>query len=205
MSTNAQINANQTNAQSSTGPRTEEGKQSAALNSTTHGFTGQNVVLTPAEKPAYDTHVIAYIEQYQPKTHQETDLIQQYADQQWTLYQINAQQISLMSMISAATKQHLDNGGELDTLSTATNSLYQQLRTLSLYEQRRHRAAKDILSRFKELLTARQEQFKEAVELYKSLKAQNKPFSPEEFGFVCSLQDIERHITREATRIQPRK
>ena len=205
MSTAAQIIANQNNAQSSTGPKTDAGKQAAALNSTKHGFTGQTLILTAAEKPAYETHVIATVEHYQPKTHQEAELIQQYADQQWTLHQINAQQIGLLSLLNAATLQHMELGSDIATLNTALEPLYKQLRTLGTYEQRRLRAAKATLEAFNELVAARQAQFEEAVEIYKSLKSQNKPFTPEEFGFVCSTQEIERHIAREARRIQPRK
>jgi hypothetical protein len=38
MATEAQIRANQENAQKSTGPKTEEGKQRSSMNATTHGI-----------------------------------------------------------------------------------------------------------------------------------------------------------------------
>ena len=41
MSTTAQINANQLNAQKSTGPVTDTGRQNSAQNACKHGFTGQ--------------------------------------------------------------------------------------------------------------------------------------------------------------------
>ena len=42
----ARLRANRLNAQKSTGPRTEEGKQRASLNATRHGLTAQ--VLSPS-------------------------------------------------------------------------------------------------------------------------------------------------------------
>lgn len=202
MATNAQVEANRLNAQHSTGPVTDAGKKRSSLNSTVHGFTGQTVFVTPGEKEAYETHCISYIEQYQPKTHQETDLIQQYADQQWSLHQINVQQINLMSLINAATAQFVNEGTDLDTLSTATAKFYRTVNTLGVYEQRRRRAAAETLAQFKELVAAREQALAQAAQTYKALKAQDKRFIPQEFGFVCSLAEIEARIAIETRRAE---
>jgi hypothetical protein len=45
----ARIRANQANAQKSTGPKTEEGKQHSRANSLKHGLTGAGVVMVEAE------------------------------------------------------------------------------------------------------------------------------------------------------------
>ena len=50
MSTPAQIVANQANAQSSTGPRTSNGKAASAANATKHGFYGRHAVLLNDEE-----------------------------------------------------------------------------------------------------------------------------------------------------------
>jgi hypothetical protein len=197
MSTPAQIEANRQNAQSSSGPTSPAGKERSALNATQHGFTGQTVMVTPHEQVPYETHCIAYVEQYQPKTHEETELIQQYADQQWTLHQINVQQINVMSMLNAATKYYMSNGGDFETLNAGVAPFYKQINTLGIYEQRRRRAAAGILAQFKELVALREQDLAKAVQTYKTLKAQNKPFTPEEFGFVCSTAEIEAFIARE--------
>ncbi len=54
MSTQAQILANQSNAQLSTGPRTVEGKAASARNARTHGLTAREVVIHPGEQPDFD-------------------------------------------------------------------------------------------------------------------------------------------------------
>jgi hypothetical protein len=201
MSTNAQIEANRTNAQSSTGPTSPEGLKRSSQNATRHGFTGQQVVLScPEEKAAYDDHCISLIELYQPKTHEETDLIQQYADQRWTLHQISIQQMNVMTMLGAANQKLTATGADFETINTATAPFYKQLNTLGIYEQRRARAAKETLARFEELKTAREKALAEAAAASKLMKSQNKPFDPAEFGFVHSSAEIESYIATQSAR-----
>ena len=47
---------NRANAEKSTGPRTEAGKQRSALNALRHGLTGQTVVLPTEDHSAYQRH-----------------------------------------------------------------------------------------------------------------------------------------------------
>jgi hypothetical protein len=196
MSTNAQIKANQQNAQKSTGPKTEAGKQRSSLNSTGHGFTGQQIILSPEENAAYDAHCIAYLDQYRPQTHEETDLILQYADQQWTLHQISVQQMTVLSIMNLATSQLLLDGAELIFVNTITAPYYKQLSTLGTYEQRRRRAAVATLAAFKALEARREAEMAVAAKTCTTLKAQGKPFNPQEFGFVHSAEEIDLYISR---------
>ena len=54
MLTDAKLNANRANAQSSTGPRTPEGKAKVALNSATHGLFSSRDLVLPEEQAEYD-------------------------------------------------------------------------------------------------------------------------------------------------------
>ena len=49
-----QLRANQANAQKSTGPRTEEGKQKVRLNGLRHGLTGQVSIMTADNRRELD-------------------------------------------------------------------------------------------------------------------------------------------------------
>lgn len=197
MSTAAQIQANRQNSQLSQGPTTPTGKERSSVNAAKHGFTGQTLMISGAEKEAYDTHCISYIEQYQPKTHEETELLQQFADHEWCLHQINAQLINVMSMLNAATAHHMKLGSDFEVLNAAVAPFYKQLNTLGIYDGRRRRAAQATIAKFKELVEARAQALTDAVKIYKSLKEKGKPFNPQEFGFVCSTPEIEAHIARE--------
>jgi hypothetical protein len=55
MATAAQIAANQSNAQLSTGPRTEEGKTRVAANAVRHGLTARHLVIREDEREAFET------------------------------------------------------------------------------------------------------------------------------------------------------
>jgi hypothetical protein len=200
MSTSAvQLEANRQNAQQSTGPTSPEVKQRSSLNATRHGFTGQTLILSPEEKEAYETHCIAYFEEYQPFGHEETSLLQHYVDLIWSLHQIAVQQSNGLSIINAITAK-LVKEGDFDALATAIAPHYKMVNTLSLYETRRRRAAEATLARFNQLVQARKQQLAQAVQLCNAHKAQGKPFNPADFGFVCSLPEIELQIARETAR-----
>jgi hypothetical protein len=47
---------NRANAQHSTGPRTDAGKQRSSLNALRHGLTGHVIVLPSEDQVAYETH-----------------------------------------------------------------------------------------------------------------------------------------------------
>jgi hypothetical protein len=124
--------------------------------------------------------------------------MQQYADQQWTLHQISIQEMDVITLMNAVTEQHLEAGSDADTLNKASAPYFQQLKTISIYESRRRRAAVATLAQFKELVEAREAAFKEAALVALVQKTQGKPFNPEEFGFVCSQAEIDEYLNREA-------
>jgi hypothetical protein len=61
---------NQLNAQKSTGPRTEAGKQRSSLNSLRHGLTARTAVLHSEDPDGYQLHRCKFIDEYQPATRQ---------------------------------------------------------------------------------------------------------------------------------------
>src|SRR5205807_3832544 len=81
---------NKANAQKSTGPRTEAGKQRSKLNALRHGLTGQTVVLPSDDLIAYQRHCQQLHDQYHPKNPMEVQLTQAVADLSWRLNRITA-------------------------------------------------------------------------------------------------------------------
>jgi len=197
MSSNAQIEANRQNSQASTGATTPAGQKKSSMNALRHGFTGQSVLVSAEEKSAYENHSIAYIEQYQPKTHEESDLIQQFADHRWTLQQISVQQMNVLTMLNMSNAHHMKIGSDFETLNKASAQFYKQIGTLGIYEQRRRRAAQETITQFNELKAAREKAFAEAVTVYRALKLKDKPYNPSEFGFVYSSTEIETFIAQQ--------
>ena len=90
MATAAQVIANQHNAQSSTGPRTAEGKANSATNSTRHGFRSQTVLL-PGDNPAeYAALLQELTGHFEPVDLSEDRWVREMADAEWRLRKVRA-------------------------------------------------------------------------------------------------------------------
>jgi hypothetical protein len=84
MSTREQINANRTNAQLSSGPKTDEGKAISAKNHTSHGLTGTSFTVMPWEsQPAFDALRDDLRNEHQPATPTEQLLVDGMAQYHW--------------------------------------------------------------------------------------------------------------------------
>lgn len=66
MSTDAQVRANRTNAQRSTGPRTAAGKAASRLNALKHGVLAKHVVLPNEDAEEFDALKAGVYQQLQP-------------------------------------------------------------------------------------------------------------------------------------------
>ncbi len=80
--------ANRANAQLSTGPASAAGKAKSSLNAVKTGLTGRTVLLPSEDAEAYETHLLQYLEEFQPVGIRETQLVQNLADTQWRLDRI---------------------------------------------------------------------------------------------------------------------
>ena len=81
----AKLEANRANAQSSTGPRTEEGKAIAALNNLRHGFNGVFCVLPSESSKAFIRLADDLVNEHQPATPTERLLVMDMARHYWLL------------------------------------------------------------------------------------------------------------------------
>ena len=201
MSSQRQIDANRENAQKSSGPVTDAGKQRSSRNSTKHGFTGQSLILSPEEADLYKAFVADYYNDYAPYDAATRQLTQQLADAHWSLQQIFVQQSNLITLINAATEK-LSQAGDPIAALTTLGPLTKTLQTYTLYEQRRRRAADAIELKLTTLLEERVERLKQeipqAAKLAKLHISQGKSFDPADFGFVCSGEDVAQFLKGEA-------
>ena len=80
-----QEEANQQNAQHSTGPKTREGKEAVRLNALTYGLRARNLIL-PSEDPEEYKQLWADLEaEWQPQSRTERMHLEQMATSQWLL------------------------------------------------------------------------------------------------------------------------
>jgi hypothetical protein len=174
--TTHQIAANRCNAQLSTGPITEEGKDRSSQNATRHGFTGLTLIVTPEERELYQAHVQATFAEHRPAGHRQTLLVQQLADIDWSLQQISVEQANTISLLNALQVQIGHTCGDPIYAAGILAPVIRGLNTLSIYESRRRRAAKGIAE--------------ELAALQSAAPIPNKTEPPPEIGFVRSSDEI---------------
>ncbi|HEX3683009.1 MAG TPA: hypothetical protein VHU83_10745 [Bryobacteraceae bacterium] len=84
MSTEAQISANQQNAQLSTGPTTQAGKAASSQNNFRHGLTGNSfAVLACEDQDEYDRVLCGLRFEHEPSTMTEAILVEKMAQSYW--------------------------------------------------------------------------------------------------------------------------
>jgi hypothetical protein len=88
MASPAQILANQANAQSSTGPRTLEGKAGSSQNALRHGLTSAKFTLKSEEQDEYNLMRDGIFAGYHPANQSERDLCDLLAQAQWRLFRV---------------------------------------------------------------------------------------------------------------------
>jgi hypothetical protein len=85
MSTPAQILANWQNSESSTGPRTEEGKAASSQNAVKHGATAQTVVLAWEDRREFDSLRNSHLARFRPVDHVEFMLVEEIVSAEWRM------------------------------------------------------------------------------------------------------------------------
>ena len=98
MSTAAQIAANQTNAQLSTGPTSETGKSNSSRNALKTALTGRTVLLPTEDADLYEAHLNQFVKRFEPQGDDERNLVQSLADTDWRLLRIPALEMGIYAI-----------------------------------------------------------------------------------------------------------
>ncbi len=105
MSTQEQLNANRTNAQSSTGPKTDEGKATSSQNAVKHGLFAKNDVISGEDLAFYEQHRQDIYDEYVPLTPSESVLTQRIASLTWRLMRADRLQTTVINTLVAAQRK----------------------------------------------------------------------------------------------------
>jgi hypothetical protein len=141
MSSAAQIHANQTNAQNSTGPRTDAGKSRSSQNAFRHGLSTGQLIIPGENIEDYEALLNGFLSDYQPANHIETALVHEIAKSYW----LKDRAIRFQAIAFNITMPHLDKMAaplDLSVLiryqSANERAFYRALNTLrDLQKQRR--------------------------------------------------------------------
>jgi hypothetical protein len=205
----AQIAANRANAQKSTGPKTTEGKQRAALNACRHGLTGRVVVLPEEDFDAYKAFSKELLDSLAPENPLERQYAQTFVDTQWRLNRARGIEDGMFALGHLEPAANIDvDHPQIHAALTASNVFRQDSQAftnLTLYEQRLHRTLKESLRQLQELqakrAAARKTALDEAVAIRNLHKMQHQPHDAStdrpSNGFIFSPEEIESEARRQ--------
>ncbi len=181
---------NRANAQHSTGPRTEAGKQRAAMNSLKHGLTACSPVLPTEDRAAYDEHRRRFFDDHKPANAIESQLVQELVDTSWRLNRI--------PMLEANALAHaLPPADPEQEVTFDIVDAHKILSSLGLHSARLsrqfHKTLEHLLEIQEERLFQERRRLREAAEILIRHKRKGLPWNPADDGFVLSMDRIERH------------
>ena len=155
-----QLAANRANAQKSTGPTSEEGKNRSRRNACRHHLTGQVTTMTDVDRAAYEKFLASFMEDQKPEGAVEIMLVQSFAHGYWRLKRAEAIEENNFAVFAEnhAGRVLVDYPQIEDALLQAM-AFFEDPHTfalLTLYEQRIHRKSHKDLSTFMDLKAARE-------------------------------------------------
>jgi hypothetical protein len=223
MATEEQIAANRLNAQLSSGPKTEAGRNRSRMNARRHGLTGQVTTMTDEDRVAHDQFSKALIKDLAPEGAMETQLAQRIATDSWRLNRASAIEDNLFALglqenSGALCPDHEQIDAALTRARVFTMES-KQLQLLTLYEQRINRSLQKNLALLQQLQATRKAEheaaIKEAASLLKLSEMRGLEYQPSKDGFLFSNgqihaaidreQRLQRAATTDFTKYKPRK
>jgi hypothetical protein len=159
----AQLAANRANAQSSSGPKTEQGKLVSSHNALKTGLTGRTIVLPTDDIAAYQSLVALINKKFNPANDIEQHLTQTIADTEWRLLRIPTLESGLYALgrheLAADCAHEPDPQLRATMLEAHIFRTYQKdLRNLALQERRLRNQLKQDTAELRRLQAERLEQ-----------------------------------------------
>jgi hypothetical protein len=193
-----QLRANNANAQLSTGPRTEEGKQVSRLNGLRHGLTGQVSIMTEDNRREHDAFCNPITARLNPDGPLELQLANLISHDYWRLNRVQSIEDGIFAMGHGHEANQIYTGAEQADvlLSEATTFLRKskEILNITLYESRINRNLKKNMEELRRLQTerkAQQEKDIEEAQLLHQLAVHNgEPFDAEQAGFAFSNEKV---------------
>jgi hypothetical protein len=104
MASPTQILANRENAQRSSGPKTQEGKQTSSRNAIRHGLTGAQIVMPGEDPSAYEQLRQGLHESYHPANQAEHILVDQIAANAWRLMRAQRVETAFLAKLAEGSE-----------------------------------------------------------------------------------------------------
>jgi hypothetical protein len=198
----SQLAANRANSQLSTGPKTQEGKAKSSMNAVKTALTGRTVLLPTDDAAAYKDHVYDFFRELRPLGARECALVQLLADNAWRLDRIHALEMGIYALGGIQFANQFDQEDvalQPGLIEVHTFLTYEkQLRNLQLQFGRLCRQREKDTAELRQLQQERskreKQQLETAAKLYTAAKHDHTSFDPADYGFDCSIDDVECYI-----------
>lgn len=205
--TDAQIAANQANAQLSTGPTTEAGKEKVRLNALKTGLTGHTVLLPTDDADQYAALIESFRAEHDPQGDAETRLVQSIADTTWRLQRVPVLECAIYALghakLAALHPDIKDAAQRQAMIQCEVFLAYErQLRNLQLQESRLRRNLEKDAAALKALQEQRKSQAgarlnAAAKQLIDAIKnGQGRHWDAKQNGFEFSTAEIEQRAAK---------
>jgi hypothetical protein len=160
MATAAQITANQLNAQASTGPRTEIGKQTVSRNALAHGLAAKKFFLSEADKPVFAEYRDALAEHYRPATDHERALLEELAEAKWRCRTARIMESSFFEMVVKEQRKADPSLSDEHALARVfvDETLQKRMRLMMRYVAAAERSAEKLRCELAHVLAVRHEE-----------------------------------------------
>jgi hypothetical protein len=142
---------NRANAQHSTGPRTQSGKQKSSFNALKHNLTGQSLLLQPNEYDAYDKLSRALREELEPKTEMERQTVQKIIDTNFRLNRIAGIENNMLNFGLWENQRETESDERLDVMKAQTQAWMERSKNFDLLGRYESRLTKQLLAFTREL------------------------------------------------------
>jgi hypothetical protein len=142
---------NRANAQHSTGPKTDSGKQKSSFNAIKHNLTGQSLILQPDEFEAYDRLTKALREELKPETEMERQTVQKIIDTNFRLNRIAGLENNMLNFGLWENQKESESGERLDVMKAQTLAWMERAKSFDLLGRYESRLAKQLLAFTREL------------------------------------------------------
>ncbi len=184
---------NRANAQHSTGPRTEDGKQRSALNALTHGLTARTAVLPSEDLAAYQNHCRQFRDDQRPKGAVEIQIVQELADISWRLNRVPLLEADLLD-------RAMNPPTEEDRIAFDIVDAHRAIATLGLHSARLSKQFHKSLDQLRSIQADRREwerrTLRDAAAILELHKHKGLPYDPAQDGFDFSKAEIEEFAQR---------
>ncbi len=184
---------NRQNAQHSTGPRTEPGKQRSSLNALRHGLTAASPVLPSEDPAAYQEHRRKFFDEFKPANATESQFVQELVDTSWRLNRIPLLEAGALAGVLPPADPEQEATFDMVDASRV-------LAILGLHSGRLSRQFQKALDCLRELQSERAEreyhQLSDAAAMLQLHKRKRIPWQPSDDGFVFSEQRIQQFSER---------